>query len=392
MGKEGLITVSHTMLNDYFHCPAYFFFKRMPRLAEKTNYALICGKLVHKLIARLYDTPANSDRPFYYQTLENLVGRVVNEKREEKVARKVEGGVWKHEYWSEVIAAREANGLVRPSQISEWNYFDIGRKCLEKYWQSNFSKPRPLLIEKKYTHYLSPDIIAPRGVYLTGVFDQVRTVPISFIERNRPGIVVDGRLKEGFDPVMILDLKTDKYDYTPSNAFEDATIEDWAEAQYSLHHSYQPTIYTDLYRRTFGREPALFGWYHLRTGRIFVTHRERADVQNLYMAIQHLVDNIEALSFPKFYERRKCDNCGYQKPCNEDRSILVSLPSEFPSIDAISTSLKPQVSLVPKQKRMKLTSPRRSRGLPVAITLTQEDIEFNLLPWDRNPNPDVLVV
>lgn len=132
----------------------------------------------------------------------------------------------------------------------------LGWVCIRNYWNQNIDKPDPILIEKKYTIPLF------YGVELTGVFDQVRTVQTSWLEKRRPEIFVNGKLSSDYDQTLIVDLKTGWSDYNIEQ--NDSDLEK-VRKQFAIQWDIQAAAYALLYKEHHnGKFPAGFLLYQLR--------------------------------------------------------------------------------------------------------------------------------
>jgi len=221
------------------------------------------------------------------------------------------------------------------------DYLKIGIACVKNYWQANEHLPRPIEIEKYY-HYLYP---YSAGIDIIGTFDQVRTVSVEWISGHRPDLIIDGKLNPMYAPVVIFDIKTDKrsydsnlnnyeellklnqakYELVSREEFEKAKKEliHLIEVQHKLHEDIQATIYSWLYEMKHGKKPIGFYWYNVRWGKGFFTFRNNSDYQNVFEMIQHMIDNINAESFPKVSSNH-CLFCSFVGACRGDGKLIYS--------------------------------------------------------------------
>ncbi len=288
--------------------------------------------------------------------------------------------------WLQEVEKNQSR-LILPNQEKTFAYMQIGITCLKNYWQYNHSLPRPLAIEKNFTAHLD-------SWQLTGTFDQIRQVSLNYIKRHRPELIKNDQLIEGYDPVVILDLKSHYSDYDDPAFSEDDTAflhnqlsrEQILRTQFDLHENLQPTIYTFLYEQATGKKPIGFVWYHLRSGKGFFTFRESKDYHNLLVTINHLKLNLAHESFPK-RTGSHCRHCSFFEACHEDRDFLISPPEKLNHQDLIRPLHAPTpVKKYPgKQLKLNLKVKRRRRTTtqqPKAQPKQTKAIKLYNLPWD----------
>ncbi len=168
---------------------------------------------------------------------------------------------------------------------------------------------------------------------LVGRSDQEREVSIPWIKAHRPEIVEGDRLIAGYDPVVIVDFKSD---YESYDAFEhlrrpadEISIGDQVRWQLPLHLDFQATIYTWFYHVVRGRRPVGFIWWHMRTGKSFFTCRIDKDYEELALAVHHVVAGISANSHPR-HPGSHCRRCLVYDACWGERPFLVASTEYFP--------------------------------------------------------------
>lgn len=355
--KERFSSLSPTALETYLDCPRRFYYSREPLLLPRqTDYPRLLGSEVHKHIAQLHSSTKDG-RPLYYKSREAMVN------------------AWINRWHRNVQSVIDEKRLMLPEKEATRRYLAVGIECIGKYWDANVGKSPPMEVESRYSVRL------PTGKKFSGVFDQVREVSLDYIAKHRPELIENRKLKEGYDPVVIVDLKTNYLSYDVRAFRENPSLEEQVREQYKLHEGLQATSYVLLYGLAKGRAPVGFVWYHLRSGKGFFTFREEQDYLNLFDMISHVSGNIEAQSFPKHLGGR-CDTCEFLVPCREDRCFIVSAPEELlgtpQQLNLIDSNLTRdpvrQLRLKIKVARMKRDVPRLTRGSPTIV--------LKNLPWE----------
>lgn len=349
--------LSKTLLTDYQDCPRKAYYERHPGIPKHTDYARLCGVEVHRHIAELHD-PTTEPRPFYFKT------------------RKSALGAWFDRWNREAAKATEEGRLLLPNPEIDNKYFRIGARCIVRYWKQNEGLPRPIAVEKRFRTTLR------NGDELMGVFDQIRQVSLEYIARHRPELIADGRLADGYDNVVIVDLKTDYEHYDIRDFRTNSTTREEVRWQYELHEGRQATMYTFLYERETGKKPVGFVWYHLRSGKAFFTYREDRDYETLLQIVAHVAENWEAQSFPK-NEGRRCRTCDHVEPCRENRRFLLAKAEEVPDAPVNLVLVPNLIRKNPnRQLRLPFKMPRRKHMPPPAPEPTEKELVLRNLPWD----------
>jgi hypothetical protein len=348
---------SPSSLRLYLQCPHKYWFDRYTDIPSKTDYPRLCGTVVHQMVAELETKEVATDRRFYYQSLDALLG------------------AWRFRWHMALTEAESSGRLVGKDPAQAAIFRNVGQMCLRLYWEKNLNLKTPLAAEKSFQYPWK------NGVPLLGIFDQIRSVSVAQIARWRPELVVDGNLDPDYEPILIVDLKTDYPSYDIAAFRKNPSLEQWLRGQYELHESLQATCYTWLYRLVTGKYPVGFAWYHLRSGKIFFTYREERHFRDLDEVITHIADNEEALSFPKNIGFN-CRSCDYLEPCLGDNYFKVSLPEEIGSAHELEKHPSRVVKKQEKQLRLKnLRAPRVKREEPEVTPLPIREII--LIPTPR---------
>ena len=357
-------TLSVSDLMNYMFCPAYLYFEDSPDVPKTVDYPLLCGTEVHHAIQELETRETAEPRRFYYTT------------------RKAAIGGW-HNRWSRALE-REGTHLVQPDKEQEDQYRKVGIWCIGNYWDANEKKPRPDAVERPYQWPVG------RGWTLRGRIDQVRTASLAWIAGFRPDLVVDGELKPGYTPVVLIDHKTSLKDYDAWRLKENPTAVDWVRHQFPLHIGLQATAYTWLYEKNTGLRPVGFIWYHLRSGKVFPTFREERDYWRLFRVVKHVIENLEAESFPP-NDGEHCRKCRHYEPCWEDRYFLIGEPGELPEspldVQMVPNTVKksPETQLLLNVKKLRLKGEK-----PPLVAKEPKPIVLRSTPWNGLPAEEQL--
>ena len=338
-GKGGkMLTFSKSRILTYFACPKSYYFHYLVRgIPKKTTLPLLCGSEVHQHIEQFYKKPAEP-RPFYFQTQRSAIGAWF--------------GRWRRAIENPTVPIIDLSA----EQIKKFG--EVGAICTANYWKGNIDKARPLAVEEEFKYAWRPSI------RITGIVDQLRVAPIDWIKVKRPELVLNGELIPGYDPVVILDLKTNRESYDTRAFNLDPSPADEARMQHALHEDIQPTFYTWLYEKCHrGQKPVGFIWYHLRSNKFFFTFREERDYVVIEEIIDHLVDNLDTESFPKKVGLN-CRYCFFTESCRGERKNFVCRPEEpgeasvplqaIDSLAAVELKKPKQLKLKLKKKKNKI--------------------------------------
>jgi len=329
-GQGGkMLTFSKSKILTFFSCPkSYYFHYLVTGIPKKTTLPLLCGSEVHQHIEQFYKKPAKP-RPFYFQTQRSAIGAWFGR-------------------WARAIE-NPAVPIIDLSEEQVKKYGEVGAICTANYWKGNIGKARPLAVEEPFNYLWRP------GIKITGIVDQLRIAPIPWIKGKRPELVLNGELISGYDPVVILDLKTNRESYDTRAFNLDPSPADEARMQHALHEDIQPTFYTWLYEKCHrGQKPVGFIWYHLRSNKFFFTFREERDYTVIEEIIDHLVDNLDTESFPKKVGLN-CRYCFFTEHCRGERRLVVSLAEEPGEASApLSVIFNPAEANLKGPKQLKL--------------------------------------
>lgn len=357
------LQLSPTSLVRYQECPRMFYLYSQPSIPKITDYPRECGSAIHEHIYKLHQVPTSKageeTRSFFYKNIESA----------EKA--------WSFHWFKNIDQAKKQGKLIDDKE-KDMSFWAIGKNCVNGYWQDNINLPRPLAFEKRMSVRL------PQHIKLLGIMDQLRQPPFSYIQRHRPELIENGKLREGYDPVVIVDFKSGVAGYDLDYLKRETTTEEKIRRQFELHENLQATTYLWLYEQVTGKKPIGFGLYHLRSRKIFFTKRDDRDFKILGDVIDHVIDNLNSESFPKNIGKH-CERCDFMAPCREDRPFLITVGElpELPGLDEPIISLPTNVKKEPhRQLRFKMPIPRIKKEEPEEIAKLPETITLRDLPWD----------
>jgi CRISPR/Cas system-associated exonuclease Cas4 (RecB family) len=346
--------VSKSSLELYLDCPRRYWFLFNLKTPKKVDYPRLCGILVHEFVQGLYNHNA-TDRPFFFKKKVSALHR------------------WWRIWHEEVEKNIAESKLTNASDENTKKYAGIGAACISNYWNGNVNAARPLEIEKKYTY-------CEGGIKLTGIFDQLRGVSLQWVAKRRPDIIMSGALHPAFSPVVVVDIKTERNSFDAERYKTGVTAEERNRLQFDLHEGIQPTMYTLLYELITGRKPVAFLWYHLLTGKWFVTWRTDDDYETLYDVIRHVRENLAVQSYPK-HPGKRCRFCDFYEECHENRSFIMSHP-ETPEEDRRPELIPSKIMVDPtKQLRLKMTVARQKMSPLPKLTPPTRLTTLKDMPW-----------
>lgn len=344
--------LSVSQIQEFLTCPAKWYFHYQARGKDYplfTTYPLLTGHVTHSMIDQLHQ-PHPGERRYYFKTEEAFLNSATSQ------------------WYSQVEQQIDQGTLINANRRDTNKFLEVIRGCLRRYWGTNYNQDDPTAVEQRYNIYL-PSV----GIPLVGILDQIRQVPLEYISRKRPDLIGDSGLVDGFDPVVVVDLKTNYRDYGFGRLDPNLSDVDKVRFQYPLHRSIQASAYTLLYFLENQRMPIGFVWYHLRSGGLYFTYRTAESFLSLEKQILFMLDNIEAGSFPQNFGDH-CRECSFLYPCQGDiEPFLISEPDySFHQPGILKSFLIPQqTKKEPEQlKFQKLKVVRRKRQ---GLDLTKRD-------------------
>ncbi|GEM_PF-6530540 len=223
------IEVSATKLLTFQECPYKFFLAYVGRVQVPKGVKAVFGQTVHQLIAYFHSLSPSAQQKRLKKGL-----TLLRPKTEKAAAR----------YWwmycadmfqEEKAKITKHKGKIRfegkkPEEIEREKrlIFALGETMIRKYWRDNVNAPPPIKVEDYFRYIPAPGRF---DVFLRGSIDQIREIPY-----------LDGESGNWY----ILDLKTEWQDY----GIEDPRV------QFPVHHDYQFTIYSWVFRIKYSRKEA----------------------------------------------------------------------------------------------------------------------------------------
>lgn len=279
--------LSASKISTYTTCPMQYFLKYIQHEKVPTNVRFVFGKAIHYMLEEFYKKNFKSPESF--------------------------AGYWNH-YWSMIVAGENLKGKQKrelaiskyPTKtgeviignhvdLGEWDpvglffgYMKVGQKILKEFYNKHIIEKRENDLGRK------PPIEKERA------FGVKKIEPF---EIN--GIPVQGyidRIDEKNGKYWITDYKTDKF--SPERD------------PFVLHRNPQFTIYSLAFREIFNEKEESILYYHLRSGKIFETHRSEKDFDYLKSLLDEVSEGIIKDKFVPKYGFR-CGFCDYKAPCEK---------------------------------------------------------------------------
>ena len=288
--------LSASKITTYKGCSLAYYLRYIRHEKISTNVRLMFGKNIHYMLEQFYKKKFKCDESF--------------------------GKYWKF-YWTGTIAGDFLKGKEKKElKVREYPYFirdketgkriekillvgshvDLGTEPVGVFF--GYSKLGVNILERFYDRHIvekNPD-------------NEERQIPIgiekSFGVKNDEPFDINGHPVRGvFDRIdktkkghYITDYKTDK-----SSPGKDS---------FTLHRHPQFTLYSYAFRKLFGRMERAILFYHLRSGKIFKTHRSEKDYDYLKKLLDEVAEGITKDKFVPFYGFH-CNFCDYKAVCEK---------------------------------------------------------------------------
>ncbi len=306
-------TLSASKIQLWKNCPMAFFQRYIAHEKIPEHIRLTFGKSIHYYLDRFYKlnykSPESFAKQWAWYWFRKLSGEGIQDKRtletpeiksyptfrkgvhpedlenpteEEgrmKIGNHITFGNFVDGEQTYVIEKRKL--VPHPKVNITWSYYSLGKSILEKFHRRHKDKKPPVYRELRKT----PDLFGHPTVV---VFDRIDQWP-------------DGRWS-------IADYKTNK----------------WPPRGSDIHRNVQFTIYSlaarKLFENEFGGEEEATYHYHLRTMKLFETHRSKNDfiyLEKLFDQVAREIDNALATGdFIPHYDYR-CSSCEFSVPCDK---------------------------------------------------------------------------
>lgn len=267
--------LSPTRASDFMQCPLLYRFRTIDRLAERPARAAFRGTLVHEVLDRLFDVPADKRD---LNTAVDLAGEALADlllAEPDSAFALMEKAPWPGE--PPLVEEAATAQLLR----------EAGR-LLEVY----FSMEDPAEVEPSHREQLLESELEP-GFVLRGYVD---------------------RLDENAEGLRVVDYKTGR---APGPAWEQAAM-------------FQLRFYGLIVARTFGRVPSRLQLVYLGNGEVLTyrpngedLHRFERKLRALWAAITRAADQKDWRANPS----KKCQWCSHQQLCPAFGGVPPDLPA-----------------------------------------------------------------
>lgn len=277
MAKVGKLSASK--ITCYKGCSLAYYLKYIAREDAPASGRLAFGKAVHYMLNRFYKLNYKSQESFVkawnYYWRAYIAGDFIRGNAKEKIKRE------EHRIRDDFIITigSHVNLGSDPTGVF-FGYRKEGEKILRRFYERHKPKTPPTMTEKSFgVKNDKPVEIA--GQKIRGVFDRIDEI--------------DGK-------AYITDYKTDKR--SP------------ADDSFGLHRNPQFTLYSYAFRQLFQKEEEAVLYYHLRSGRVFKTHRSEKDYDYMRRLVEDVAEGIANDRFVPFYGFH-CSFCDHKLPCEK---------------------------------------------------------------------------
>jgi CRISPR/Cas system-associated exonuclease Cas4 (RecB family) len=271
--------LSASKISTYKGCSMAFFLQYIEHIKVPGDIKTIFGSAIHYLLERFYDVNYTSAETFSnfwkFYWFRTISGEGLKDKKELEVNTiKTTKG--------EINIGNHTSLFFHPVPLGPFfHYMKLGKDILNSFYLRHKEKEPPLMREKSFGKKKDEPPICICGIPITGVFDRV--------DINKNGL-------------YITDYKTNKA--SPEND------------SFLLHRNPQFTIYSYACKDLFGVKEKALLFYHLRSGKVFKTHRDEKDYDYIKRLVEDVADGIEKNRFTPFYGFH-CGFCEYKVSCEE---------------------------------------------------------------------------
>ncbi len=280
--------LSSSKITTYKGCPFAYYLKYEKHEKIPTNVRYAFGKGIHYMLEEFYKKNYKSPESFgnfwkYYWGMlasgENLKGKQKRQLKLNEFPMK-NGNVLK--LGDHIDYGNDPAGVF-------FGYMKLGEDILKKFYKrhisekdpENKSRKIPIAIEKGFG-VKKNEPFRINGINMIGYIDR--------IDRDFKG------------KYFISDYKTDK-----------KTPEDGA---FILHRHPQFTLYSYAFRELFQEKEEAILYYHLRSGKVFKSHRNEKDYDYMKRLIDDVAEGITQDRFTPFYGFH-CNFCDYKVACGK---------------------------------------------------------------------------
>lgn len=269
--------LSASKITTYKGCGLAYFLKYVQHEKTPANVRSVFGKDIHYMLDRFYSVNYQSPESFakywkYYWT-SNVAGNFLKGKNKEEL-------IVKEFKLKDDFILRIGNHIEfgeDPVGIF-FGYMKLGENILKKFYVRHKNLPPPIAKEKSFGNK-KDEPFKINGHLIRGVFDRI------------------DKTDKGY---YITDYKTDK-----KSPEKDSFV---------LHRHPQFTIYSYAFRKLYGEEEQAILYYHLRSGKVFKTHRSEKDFDYIKKLLDEVSEGISRSRFVPFYGFH-CNFCDYRVVC-----------------------------------------------------------------------------
>lgn len=285
MAEVGKLSASK--INLWNKCPYAYRLNYVDHIKVARAAYLFFGTQIHHMLDKFYKKNFQSAESFVnawgFRWSSVVAGDFLKnkEKRELKVRAypytlKGSGDVIDIRVGNHIRFWGDANDIIKQFYM----YRNLGDSILERFYERHKPQGKPLATEKR----------------------------VYFDFRGYPMVAVVDRVDEKDGNFYVTDYKTNR---------DLPTILDLKELP-------QLTIYSAAFRHEYGTIESSMLFYHLRSGKVFVTHRSEEDFDTLEQICEEVSTEINEDRFPRNWGDH-CRFCDFQQPCVEDKTFYEEL-------------------------------------------------------------------
>ena len=285
MAEVGKLSASK--LTTYEGCSLSYYLRYIKHEKVPSNVRLVFGKDIHYMLERFYKVNYKSAESFSkywkFYWMSSVSGDFL--KGKEKKNLQVQEFKLKDDFILKV--GDHVNLGPEPVGVF-FGYMKLGEDILKRFYNRhiieknpNNKKRKPPIFTEKSFGVKKDEPFYINGHLVRGVLDRVD-------ETNKGDYITD--------------YKTDK-----SSPGYDSFV---------LHRHPQFTIYSYAFRKLFGKEEKEILYYHLRSGKVFTTHRSEKDYDYIKKVLDKVADGITNDKFVPFYGFH-CNFCDLKPACEK---------------------------------------------------------------------------
>ena len=277
MAQVGKLSASK--ITTYKGCSLSYFLKYVKHEKTPTSVRAVFGKDIHYMLNRFYNVNYQSPESFakywkFYWT-SNVAGNFLKGKNKENL------DVRQFNLKKDFVLRLGDHIEFGPDPVGVFfGYMKLGENILKKFYIKRKNRPPPIAKESSFGAK-KDEPFKINSHLVRGVFDRI------------------DKIDKGY---LITDYKTDK-----KSPEEDSFV---------LDRNPQFTLYSYAFRKLYGEKEYAILYYHLRSGKVFKTHRSEKDFDYIKKLLDDVSEGITKNIFVPFYGFH-CNFCDYKVVCEK---------------------------------------------------------------------------